>query len=229
MPCLIVIIVALSAMITISRYSRASVRFAADTAAKRLAADLFNAQQRARGASGSRTIQFTPGSSIYRITNPTINGVGGTTTRHALPNTPIVATVDMASFAASAALSFDGNGAPGAAGSITLSSGSKQGSISIVANTGPFRSNSASCTDPDHPRTLGFARGESIHADRIDSRRGIVATNVDTTTTSNKTESAEQFLFTRTLWCPSRIRSGVSFGRANSSSLHFRTMRCAGA
>jgi prepilin-type N-terminal cleavage/methylation domain-containing protein len=133
--CVITIMVA-SAAIAVPRFARSASRYAADAAAKHVAANLFNAQQRARAGSGRCSIQFTEGTGAFRVVHPSVNGSAGRVASHDLGLRPFNSTIHAASFAGSSTVSFDGNGIPSAAGFVSIRSGNELRRISVSASSG---------------------------------------------------------------------------------------------
>lgn len=133
---LVVAIVAVLAGIAVPRYGRGAARYRADAVAKRIAAELQQAQQRARSGSGPCTILFDTATSSFAVTYPTIGGVAGRTIRTDLTLPPYAATIRAANFGGGNSLSFNGYGKPSSAGTLVVGSGNEQRTITVSAVTG---------------------------------------------------------------------------------------------
>lgn len=127
---------AILAGIASPRFARASARYSADAAAKRVAADLVQAQQQARAASGACVITFNTTAGKYTTTNPTVGGVPGTTVTADLALAPYNAKILSATFGTGASVTFDGYGTPSAGGTVVVKCGSEQRSIVVAAGNG---------------------------------------------------------------------------------------------
>jgi prepilin-type N-terminal cleavage/methylation domain-containing protein len=133
---LVVAMIAVAAAVAIPRYGRAAGRYRADLAARRVAADLRQAQLHAKTSSASCTVAFATATSTYQILNaPSLDGVGGTYTVD-LRVPPYQAKIVSASFGGPAQVTFSGWGLPGNAGSAVIAVGSEQRTIAVDGQTG---------------------------------------------------------------------------------------------
>jgi prepilin-type N-terminal cleavage/methylation domain-containing protein len=133
---LVTAIIAVCAAIAIPRYGSAAGRYRADLAARRVAADLRQAQSRARMISAACTIAFTPSTSKYQIVNaPSFDGAGGTYTVD-LTVPPYQARIVSANFNGSDQVAFSGWGLPNKAGTVVIAVGPEQRTISLNGQTG---------------------------------------------------------------------------------------------
>jgi prepilin-type N-terminal cleavage/methylation domain-containing protein len=132
---LVTAIIATCAAIAIPRFGRATGRYQADLAARRVAADLRQAQLQARTTSASCTLAFTVATSQYQIANaPAFDGATGTyAVDLRLP--PYKARIVSVSFSG-AQVVFSGWGLPDSAGTVVVSSGSEQRTITLDGTTG---------------------------------------------------------------------------------------------
>lgn len=134
--CLVLAIMAVLAGIAVPRFGRGASRYRADAAAKRVAADFQEAQQRARAASATCTLSFDTATSAVTMTYPTVGGVAGRTVRTSLTLTPYVSTISSANFGGGASVTFNGYGLPTAGGTVVVASGSERRTITLSAVTG---------------------------------------------------------------------------------------------
>lgn len=133
---LVIAIMAVLSGIAIPRYGRGTNRYRAEATAKRVVAELQEAQQRARSASAPCTIAFSTSTSIITITNPTTGGVAGRTSQISLNVPPYVSTIRSATFGSGSSLTFSGYGKPSNAGTIVVGSGTELKTITLSAVTG---------------------------------------------------------------------------------------------
>ncbi len=131
-------IIAVAAAMAIPRYGAAAGRHKADLAARRVAADLRQAQLYARTISNSCTVVFTPATSTYQLTDvPALDDREGTYIVD-LRRPPYEASIVSASFGDTAAqqVVFSGWGLPDVAGTVVVAVGSEQRTISLDGRTG---------------------------------------------------------------------------------------------
>lgn len=133
---LVVAIAGTLSAIALPRYGRGVARYRADAAAKRVASDLQLAQQRARAASASCSITFDTTASAYTLAYPTIAGVAGRSVVTNLTLLPFRSSIQSASFAGSATVTFNGYGKANAGGTVVLKSGSETRTITLSASAG---------------------------------------------------------------------------------------------
>jgi len=133
---LVTAIIAVCAAIAIPRYGRAAGRYQADLAARRVAADLRQAQLHAKTTSASSTVAFTVATSTYQLVNaPSLDGKTGTYTVD-LRVPPYKATIVSANFGGAGQVVFTGWGLPDKAGAVVVSVGSEQRTITLNGQTG---------------------------------------------------------------------------------------------
>jgi len=133
---LVTAIITIVAGLAIPRYGRATGRYQADLAARRVAADLRQAQLYARMTSASCTVAFTVATHQYQIVNaPSLDGAGGTYTVD-LTASPYKARIVSASFGGTTQVIFNGWGLPDNAGTVVIAAGSEQRTISLSQQTG---------------------------------------------------------------------------------------------
>ncbi|MBN1509954.1 MAG: prepilin-type N-terminal cleavage/methylation domain-containing protein [Sedimentisphaerales bacterium] len=128
-------IIAICAAVAIPRYARAVGRYQADLAARRVAADLRQAQSYAKMTSASCTVTFTVATSQYQLASVApLDGKSGTyTVDLTLPpyRAKIVSTT-----LTNAQVVFTGWGAPDRTGAVVVASGSEQRTVSVDSQTG---------------------------------------------------------------------------------------------
>jgi len=133
---LVTAIIAVAAAIAIPRYGRATGRYKADLTARRVAADLRQAQLYARTTSTSCTVAFTLATSTYQVMNaPSLDGTGGSYTVD-LRRPPYEARIVSVSFGGATQVVFSGWGLPGKAGTVVVAAGSEQRTIALDGQTG---------------------------------------------------------------------------------------------
>lgn len=132
---LVTAIIAVCAAIAIPRYGRAAGRYQADLAARRVAADLRQAQSYAKMTSASCTVAFTVAASQYQLVNvaPLDGKVGTYTVDLTLP--PYKAKIVSTSLAG-AQVVFTGWGLPDQTGTVVVAAGSEQRTVSVNSQTG---------------------------------------------------------------------------------------------
>jgi len=133
---LVTAIIAVCAAVAIPRYGSATGRYQADLAARRVAADLRQAQSRARMISAACTIAFTPSTNKYQIVNaPSFDGAGGTYTVD-LTVPPYKARIVSANFNGATQVAFSGWGLPDTEGTVVIAVGSEERTITLNGQTG---------------------------------------------------------------------------------------------
>jgi type IV fimbrial biogenesis protein FimT len=133
---LVLAIVAVAAAVAAPRYSRASGRYRADLAARRVMADLRLAQSCAKAASCSRTVCFSTAAGRYQLLNvPAPDGAPGDYTV-ALSAEPYRAELTSASFSGDSEVTFNGWGLPNKGGAVVLSAGAEQRTVVVDGATG---------------------------------------------------------------------------------------------
>ena len=133
---LVLAIIATFAAIAVPRYAASAARYRADLAARRIVADLAQAQSSAKAASSSRTVTFTVSTSKYRISDlPSLDGKPGGYTVE-LDERPYEATLVSVDFAGETEAKFDGWGIPNSGGTVALTVGPEQRTVVLDAETG---------------------------------------------------------------------------------------------
>jgi len=132
---LVLAIVAIFAAVAAPRYGRASGRYRADLAARRVMADLRLAQLSARAASSPRTVSFFTATDQYQLANvPALDGAASDYTV-TLSAEPYQADLTNVSFSGSQ-VTFNGWGLPDKGGTVVLSAGAEQRTVAVDAATG---------------------------------------------------------------------------------------------
>ncbi len=133
---LVMAIVAVFSAIAVPRYSQSTDRYRADAAARRIEADYKLARNRARITSSTVTIVFDRANNKYSIAG--LADLNQTRSNYTveLSEAPYEADLVKAMFDEGSQISFDGYGVPGGEGTVILTVGSQQRTISIAADTG---------------------------------------------------------------------------------------------
>ncbi len=133
---LVLAILAVVAAVATPRYGRASGRYRADLAARRVMADLRLAQSCAKAASSSRTVSFSTAGSQYQLLSvPAPDGAPGDYAV-VLSAEPYQADLTNADFGGSPQVIFDGWGLPSKGGTVTLTAGGEQRTVVVDGVTG---------------------------------------------------------------------------------------------
>jgi prepilin-type N-terminal cleavage/methylation domain-containing protein len=133
---LVLAIIATLAAVAAPRYAASATRYRADLAARRIVADLHLAHARAKAASASQTVQFSPSTNDYELPGlPSLDGAAGTYTVE-LSDRPYDATLVSADFAGDTQVTFDGWGIPDSGGTLILTVGSERRTVVVDAETG---------------------------------------------------------------------------------------------
>jgi len=129
-------IMVIFAAIAVPRYGTAAARHRIDLAARRVAADLSLARSYAKTTSSSRTVCFYPATDQYQLLNiPAPDGASGDYVV-VLSAEPYQVDLVSASFNGSSEIAFNGWGLPVNGGTVTLSAGSQQRTITVNGETG---------------------------------------------------------------------------------------------
>jgi len=133
---LVLAIVAVVAAIAAPRYGSAMSRYAAESAARRIVADLDQARELAKSASGSYVVNFQSASATYDfgpvgalVTAPTVQVVRAS-------REPYGVALAGASFGGDAAVVFNGFGVPDSGGSVQVKRGTREYIVTLSATTG---------------------------------------------------------------------------------------------
>ncbi len=133
---LVLAIMAVVAAVAAPRYGRASGRYRADLAARRVMADLRLAQSCAKAASAPRTVSFATATGRYQLLSiPAPDGVPGDYTV-VLSAEPYQADLTNVSFDGGPEVIFNGWGLPNKGGTVTLSAGGEQRTVVVDGVTG---------------------------------------------------------------------------------------------
>ncbi|MCL5282148.1 MAG: GspH/FimT family protein [Planctomycetes bacterium] len=133
---LVLAITAVVAAVAAPRYGRASGRYRADLAARRVMADLRLAQSCAKAASCSRTVSFSTATGRYQLLSiPAPDGAQGDYTV-VLSAEPYLADLTNVNFDGSLQVIFNGWGLPNKGGTVTLSAGGEQRTVVVDGVTG---------------------------------------------------------------------------------------------
>jgi type II secretion system protein H len=132
---LVLAIVAIFTALAAPRYGRASGRYRADLAARRVMADLRLAQSTAREASSARTVSFSTATDQYVLSDvPALDGPSANYTV-VLSGPPYSADLTDVSFSG-AQVTFNGWGLPDKGGTVVLSAGAEQRTVVVDGVTG---------------------------------------------------------------------------------------------
>lgn len=128
---IVVAILGVIAVIAVPRFASASARHRADTAARRVQADIEIVRQRAIATSGPWRMVFKPGARRYAIIDDTSTATGSWSVD--LGSEPFASTVTLADFGGDGAVTFSAFGRPDSTGTITIRSGSQEITLSLDA------------------------------------------------------------------------------------------------
>ena len=133
---LVLAILAVFAAVAAPRYGRATGRYRADLAARRVVADLRLAQAWAKAASSARTVSFSTATDQYQLVNvPSPDGVSGDYTV-VLSAEPYQADLTSVNFNNGSQVVFNGWGLPDHGGTVVLSAGAEQRTVVLDGGTG---------------------------------------------------------------------------------------------
>jgi type II secretory pathway pseudopilin PulG len=132
-----VLIIGIMAAVAVPRYADTLHRYRAESAAKRIVADLTLARQQAMSSSSSQTVQFTtPAADSYTLAGMSDLDHSSATYVVDLSASPYNASIDSASFGGDADLIFDGFGIPDSHGSVVVVSGGYKVTVTVDPDTG---------------------------------------------------------------------------------------------
>lgn len=133
---LVLAIIVTLAAIAVPRYGASLTRYRADLSARRIRADIEQAQLSAKAASTSINIEFFVGDDKYEIPGlPSLNGSSGSYIVE-LSARPYAAALVSAVFGGDAELIFNGWGMPDSSGTVILTVGSEQRTVTVDGETG---------------------------------------------------------------------------------------------
>jgi type II secretory pathway pseudopilin PulG len=129
------IVVTLTA-IAAPRYQGSVARYRADLAARRIVADLALAQSNAKAVSSSRSVVFSISANNYQMPDlPPLDGTAGSYIVE-LSEKPYEADITSADFGGNQDVTFNGWGIPDSDGTVILTVGSEQRTVTLDAETG---------------------------------------------------------------------------------------------
>ena len=133
---LVLAIMATLAAIAVPRYQASLVRYRVDLAARRIVADLALAQSAAKASSSSRRVRFFVNTDQYRIFD--LQPLDGDSSYYDinLSEKPYEADIISAEFGADDQIIFDGWGIPDSGGTVVLTVGPEQRTVTVDAETG---------------------------------------------------------------------------------------------
>jgi type II secretory pathway pseudopilin PulG len=129
---IVLAIMGIGAAIAIPRYGASIARFRAESAARRVEADLKYAQAAANAASASRTVAFNPGAASYAIGGVReLNNKGGVYTVSLAELHGV--QIGVAEFGGDTTVVFDGYGRPDSAGVVRVRYGGDGWEVTLDA------------------------------------------------------------------------------------------------
>jgi len=129
-------IIAIVAAMAVPRYGRAAGRYQVDLAARRVKADLQQAQVYARTTSAPCTVIFSVGVNKYELANvSTLDRTAGSYTV-TLAAEPYKARLVSANFNSASQVVFNGWGLPDNGGTVVVAVGTQQRTITVDSQTG---------------------------------------------------------------------------------------------
>ncbi len=129
-------IIVIFAAIAVPRYGMAAGRYRMDLAARRVAADLNLARSYAQTTSSSHTISFYPATDQYQLLSlPAPDGTAGDYVV-VLSAEPYQVDLVSADFGGSDQVTFNGWGLPVSGGTVTITIGAQQKTITVNSETG---------------------------------------------------------------------------------------------
>lgn len=133
---LVLAIIATLTAIAVPRYQASEVRYRADLAARRIIADLALAQSNAKAAGSSRSVVFSPSTDQYQMPDlPPLDGTVGSYSVQ-LSGKTYGANITSANFGGDQEVVFNGWGIPDSGGTVVLTVGSEQRTVTVDAETG---------------------------------------------------------------------------------------------
>jgi len=133
---LVLAIIATLAAIAAPRYQTALARYRADLAARRIVADLKLARSSAKAASSSQRVEFLVSPSKYCLLDlAPLDGTSGSYVVK-LSEKPYEAYITSADFGGNHELVFNGWGIPDSGGTVVLTVGPEQRTVTVDAETG---------------------------------------------------------------------------------------------
>ena len=133
---MILAIIGTLAAIAAPRYANSLARYRAESAARRVAADLALARREAAASSSSRTVTFDTGTHSYSIPNVRELDGPGSTYGVTLLDPPYRSELFFVDLGGDPAVTFDGYGAPDSGGTVIVQHGDVQMTIVLDPDTG---------------------------------------------------------------------------------------------
>ena len=133
---MVVCILAIMSAVVVPRFAQNRVRYRADVAALRVAADLKLARQRARQVSAAQTMSFTVAAGTYSLTGLADPDHPTATYTVDLREPPYEVQVVSVDFGGDAQLIFDGWGVPDSGGTVVLRGADCVKTVTVAAGTG---------------------------------------------------------------------------------------------
>ncbi len=132
----VVVVTAILAAIAVPRFGNSISIHRADTAAKRITADLALAQRRGKMTSAAQRVVFTPASGTYELIG--LAGMDHSTQAYvvSLAGPPYEAVIVSANFGGDSEVIFDGYGTPDSGGTVVIRVGDFLRQIDLDADTG---------------------------------------------------------------------------------------------
>ena len=129
-------LIAISAAIVLPHYMSSVQHYEIDLAAQRIVTDLSLAQSRANNSSTTVTLAFNPASNSYQIVGMPAFDQPTTTYTVNLASDPYDVTLASANFGGSSQIIFNGYGTPIQGGTVVVTLGTLQHTITVDATSG---------------------------------------------------------------------------------------------
>jgi len=133
---LVLVILAIAAAIAVPRHAAAVARYRAESAARRLAADLVQARSLARQTSADQTVVFDPAADCYTLASLEDPDRPGRPYTVALADRPYYADLTDAAFSEGASVTFDGFGAADQGGTVSVRAGDYLWIVTVDGESG---------------------------------------------------------------------------------------------
>ena len=133
---MVMLIMTFVGAMALPRWANGTARYRVDLAAQRIVADLLYAQSRANYSSTPVTLTFSTTSNSYQIVGLADPDHPSATYTVNLATEPYRAVLSSAVFGNSTAITFDGFGKPAAGGTVVLTVGTRQHTITVEATSG---------------------------------------------------------------------------------------------
>jgi len=133
---LVLAIIATLTAIAVPKYQASAVRYRADLAARRIVADLALAQSTAKAVSSSKRVRFYPSEHRYQLFF--MRPLDGDATHYVvyLSEKPYEADITSVDFGGDDEVIFDGWGLPDSGGTVVLTVGPEQRTVTVDAESG---------------------------------------------------------------------------------------------